>query len=249
MRLDNILSYNLVVDSAASAHQPLQIRQQNWTVGQTVQTSSGPVIGHAAPNATEVSEYLGIRYAQPPLGSLRYAAPLPYTGTATINASDFVCGYCPRISWTLLTANFVKGASCLIVPQTGGSNAASNPANLTPAGAQIVIDGAEKEAKMSEDCLTLNLWTKPHTGEPAKAVMLWVYGGAFQNGWTGDPQYNGQYLADLEDVVVVSFKYDSLYRAYVGRADACIATVSISLVSLVPYQDSPTSDFWTSVSL
>ena len=97
MRLDKVLSYSLVVASAASAHQSLQIRQQNWTIGQTVQTSSGPVIGHAAPNATEVSEYLQIRYAQPPLGNLRYAAPLPYNGTATINASAFVCTYYPRI--------------------------------------------------------------------------------------------------------------------------------------------------------
>ena len=208
MRLNKLFSYSLAVDLAASAHQPLQIRQQNWTTGQIVQTSSGPVIGHAAPNASEVSEYLGIRYAQPPLGNLRYAAPLPYNGTAATNASAFVCAYCLRIFWTLLTVSSVKGPSCLIVPQTGSSNAASNPANLTAAGTQIIIDGAEKGAKMSEDCLTLNLWTKPQTGETAKAVMLWVYGGAFQNGWTGDPQYNGQYLADLEDVVVVSFKYD-----------------------------------------
>ena len=100
MRLDKLPSYSLVVASAASAHQSLQIRQQNWAIGQIVHTSSGPVIGHAAPNATEVSEYLGIRYAQPPLGSLRYAAPLPYTGNAAINASAFVCAYYPRISWT-----------------------------------------------------------------------------------------------------------------------------------------------------
>jgi len=216
MRLDKLLSYSLVMSSAASAHHPLQVRQQNWAIGQTVQTSSGPVIGHAALTATEVSEYLGIRYAQPPLGSLRYAAPLPYTGTTAFNASAFVCAYYPCISWTLLTASSVKGASCLIVPQTGSSNAASNPANLTAAGAQIVIDGAEKGAKMSEDCLTLNVWTKPQTGEPAKAVMMWVYGGGFQNGWTGDPQYNGQYLADLEDVVVVSFKYGCLNSGYTG---------------------------------
>ncbi|KAK3080918.1 hypothetical protein LTS18_011964 [Coniosporium uncinatum] len=28
-----------------------------------------------------------------------------------------------------------------------------------------------------EDCLTLNIWTKPQTGERAKAVLFWIYGG------------------------------------------------------------------------
>jgi cholinesterase len=57
-----------------------------------------------------------------------------------------------------------------------------------------------------EDCLTLNIWTKPQTGEQGKAVMLWIYGGAYTTGYAGDPQYNGQYIADTEDVVVVSIK-------------------------------------------
>ena len=83
----------------------------------------------------------------------------------------------------------------------------SNSANLTVAGTQVVEDGAEFGVRTSEDCLTLNIWTMPQIGETSKAVMLWVYGGGFLNGWAGDPQYNGQSLAGSEDVVVVSFKY------------------------------------------
>jgi cholinesterase len=64
----------------------------NWTIGQTVQTSSGPVSGHAARNATAatVSEYLGIPFAQAPTGNLRFAAPVAFEGTAAINASIYV---------------------------------------------------------------------------------------------------------------------------------------------------------------
>jgi len=64
----------------------------NWTVGQTVQTSSGSVIGHAARNASasSVSEYLGIPFAQAPTGDLRFAAPVAFEGTAAINASIYV---------------------------------------------------------------------------------------------------------------------------------------------------------------
>ena len=65
-------------------------RQANWTVGQVVQTSSGPVTGHPASVSTDVSEYLGIPYAVPPVGDLRWAAPQMFNGTAAINGSNFV---------------------------------------------------------------------------------------------------------------------------------------------------------------
>jgi carboxylesterase type B len=35
---------------------------------------------------------------------------------------------------------------------------------------------------MSEDCLTLNVWTKPQTGEKRKAVMVYIHGGSFVSG-------------------------------------------------------------------
>jgi hypothetical protein len=68
----------------------IEPRQTQWTVGQTVQTSSGPVQGHAASAKTAVSEYLGIPYAQPPVGDLRFAAPVKYAGTSAINGTGFV---------------------------------------------------------------------------------------------------------------------------------------------------------------
>lgn len=30
---------------------------------------------------------------------------------------------------------------------------------------------------LSEDCLSVNVWTKPQTGESNKAVLFWVFGG------------------------------------------------------------------------
>lgn len=61
-----------------------------WTVGQAVKTTSGTVVGHPAPNVTDVSEYLGIPYAQAPIGNLRFAPPVGYTSNSTITASAFV---------------------------------------------------------------------------------------------------------------------------------------------------------------
>jgi len=54
--------------------------------------------------------------------------------------------------------------------------------------------------------LTLNVWTKPQTGERTKAVLLWIPGGGFVAGSATAAAYNGQFFADQEDVVIVSIK-------------------------------------------
>ena len=72
------------VASRASAQQ----RRQD--VGKPVKTSSGTVVGHAATIRNQVSEYLGIPFAKPPLGKLRFAAPQRFKGNGTINASKYV---------------------------------------------------------------------------------------------------------------------------------------------------------------
>jgi hypothetical protein len=77
---------------ASWASSQLQRGQANFTVGKIVETSSGPVAGHAAPTAPEVSEYLGIPYAQAPVGDLRFAAPVKFAGSPLINGS-YVVGH------------------------------------------------------------------------------------------------------------------------------------------------------------
>lgn len=62
-------------------------------------------------------------------------------------------------------------------------------------------------SNQSEDCLNINVWTAPQTGESAKAVMLWIYGGAFVFGDGSNSRYNGAVLANNQDVVVVNFNY------------------------------------------
>lgn len=59
----------------------------------------------------------------------------------------------------------------------------------------------------SEDCLTLNVWTKDLSTK-GKPVMIWIHGGSYILGGTIDPLYNGKYLvADNPDVVLVSINY------------------------------------------
>lgn len=59
---------------------------------------------------------------------------------------------------------------------------------------------------MSEDCLTLNIWTR-NAGLKGKPVMVYIHGGGYYSGGSSDPLYNGEMLAARNDVVVVSINY------------------------------------------
>jgi len=59
---------------------------------------------------------------------------------------------------------------------------------------------------VSEDCLTLNVWTDDLT--PGKPVMVFFPGGAYAWGSTSEEIYNGQYIvSEHPDVVVVTVNY------------------------------------------
>ncbi|MBP6012066.1 MAG: carboxylesterase family protein [Alphaproteobacteria bacterium] len=57
---------------------------------------------------------------------------------------------------------------------------------------------------MSEDCLTLNVWSP--VGATKLPVMVWIYGGGLENGSGSTPLYAGDKLAQ-RGVVVVTFNY------------------------------------------
>ncbi|KAI0995598.1 hypothetical protein K3495_g12582 [Podosphaera aphanis] len=169
-----------------------------WQIGQTVMTSSGPVNGRDGGNLTGVSEYLGIPYAEPPIGNLRFAAPQKFIGTAPVNATKF-------------------GNSCHFMTSLIYHNSSSNASDHTPAGE---VDRLFSDPGLiSEDCLFLNVWTKPQIGEKKKPVMVWIYGGAFSSGSSSIAAYNGRNLAGLEDVVVVSFNYRLNIFGFPAHAD------------------------------
>ena len=71
-------------------------------------------------------------------------------------------------------------------------------------GAKLAPVYATAPMPMSEDSLTLNIWT-PAAGENAP-VFFWIHGGALWNGSSRDPLYDGRHLADL-GLVVVSINY------------------------------------------
>jgi para-nitrobenzyl esterase len=61
-------------------------------------------------------------------------------------------------------------------------------------------------AGMSEDCLSVNVWTPAKTDRERLPVFVWIYGGGFTYGSGSHPSYDGEALA-RRGIVVVNFNY------------------------------------------
>ncbi len=59
---------------------------------------------------------------------------------------------------------------------------------------------------MSEDCLSVNVWTPARTSAERLPVMVWIYGGGFTYGSGSHPSYDGEALA-RRGIVVVTLNY------------------------------------------
>lgn len=165
-----------------SGANPVHIHEPCPNVGRSVNTTSGTVVGHSSSQYPQVGEYLGIPFAEPPLGSLRFNPPKPYIGNGTITANKQ-----PR--------------SCIQAPQ--GINY-TQPANWQ----QLSVSHGSFANYTSEDCLYLNVWNKPTDPNAGlKPVMVWFYGGGFHLGGISDSDEQGGVFVYENDVVFVSFNY------------------------------------------
>ncbi|KAM5545370.1 hypothetical protein V8D89_000983 [Ganoderma adspersum] len=121
------------------------------------------------PNGTTV-QYLGLPFAQPPIGDLRLRLPqpvLPYSGT--INATVF-------------------GNQC--IQQTFPS--VTLPSDVPAAAGEYAATFlADANVPTSEDCLNLNVIVPANaTAESKLPVAVWIYGGGFQVGSNIHPGEN-----------------------------------------------------------
>lgn len=122
-----------------------------------IATTIGNVRGHIANGSACVGEFLGVPYAKPPLDQLRFEAPQPITGKRNYEASNF-------------------GYDCPLTP-SGPSN---YPGLLPQAQRILSYFTTSAGTEQSEDCLTLNIWSKASTKLASKKrpVMVFFYGGS-----------------------------------------------------------------------
>ncbi|EIW59806.1 carotenoid ester lipase precursor [Trametes versicolor FP-101664 SS1] len=136
-----------------------------------------------------VSKFLGIHYAKPPVNDLRLRAPVPsdpYSGKSTVNTFGAACPQ-QAIQFPL-------------------------PAGFESTVANFLINGIyQGDNPSSEDCLTVNVVVPYGTPPDAKLpVAVWIFGGGFMDG--SPNSYDGgvivQRSIDLgEPVVYVSLNY------------------------------------------
>lgn len=145
-----------------------------------VKVNGETLIGKSLPEFS-VSAFLGVPFAQAPVGDLRWRGPQPYeTAGAIRHATEFApaCLQTPRIvDWYRDLAELF-GNSRSVVP----------------------------DLPMSEDCLYLNIWTPEPDSSSPLPVMVYIHGGSNRSGWSWEPNYHGHALA-RQDVVVVSVAY------------------------------------------
>lgn len=96
-----------------------------------------------------------------------------------------------------------------------GPRAMQNPSPLERAL------GAD-ETPMSEDCLSLNVWTPEPAGR--HPVMVWIHGGGFTTGSAATPWYDGTRFAKRGVVVVtINYRLGSFGFLHLGDFDGGVA--------------------------
>ncbi|MBC9715830.1 carboxylesterase family protein [Streptomyces sp. TRM66268-LWL] len=144
-------------------------------------TDLGTVRGLDQSRTTGTYSWLGIPYAEPPVGPLRWRAPVTHR------------------PWHGVRETTAYGNGCI---QQGRL---FSPAPSGPHYGLDIRDGLGKPVG-SEDCLTLNVF-RPATEKRDLPVIVFVHGGSNVVGYSADPMYDGRALARKADAVVVTVNY------------------------------------------
>jgi len=144
-------------------------------------TTFGAVVG-SDDSATGTTSWKGVPFAKPPVGALRWKAPVdPDAWSAPRAAQKF--------------ANACASSGRLYGPGLNNRYDATIGTSL-------------EKTVGSEDCLYLNIWSpaKAAAGEKLP-VIVFVHGGSNITGYTADPVYDGAMLAKTANAVVVTVNY------------------------------------------
>lgn len=169
-------------------------------ISQEVETKTGKLKGASVdtPNGKKVNKYIGVPYAEPPVGPLRFKPPA--TKKPWADVLDVTGAKEPPLCVQINADNF--GA------QAKGFDPKKQLEGVKITGGAIALGFEYEGKKDSEDCLVLNIYAPAEATPDSKlGVMYWIHGGAFYAGGTQIPSYDGSVLASEGNVVVVTVQY------------------------------------------
>lgn len=177
--IKSILLFSSLLQTALALH--LDVRQAPQSAP-TATIDSGPLRGKTTKLATAdtiVNQFLGIPFARPPVGDLRFAAP---------EDSE---------PWSSEYDATEQPQACM---QYFG------PENEMRRVGMAIFNNPPAAAGESEDCLYLNVYA-PSGGTADKPVLFWIHGGSGTFGSAALPLYDGSSFAAHHDIIVVAVNY------------------------------------------
>ncbi|XP_054026275.1 fatty acyl-CoA hydrolase precursor, medium chain-like [Dryobates pubescens] len=156
------------------------------------ETKYGRVRGyqfHVDAAEKSVNVFLGLPFAKPPVGPLRFSEPQPPEPWKGVRDAT---SYPPMCLQDKAKGQYLSN---------------------------VVTNRKEKVAlQVSEDCLYLNVYTPVSTEAPEKLpVLVWIHGGALAVGAASS--YDGSALAAFDSVVVVTIQYRLGIAGYFSTGD------------------------------
>lgn len=140
----------------------------------------------------DLEVYKNIPYAAAPIGELRWRPPVAVESWEGVKTTDDYGPICPQTTE-------LQGVLDTMIDGQGMSWWRTKLLKF--------LIGLAPEREISEDCLSINVWTPKDLEDDAKLpVMVWIHGGGHIAGSASDGIYEGDVLA-RKGVVVVSFNY------------------------------------------
>jgi len=128
-----------------------------------------------------VATFLGVPFAEPPVGDLRWRAAQPLTSKLERRDTTEFAAACMQ---TMRILDWYRSMA-----ESFGASA-----------------DYYDDLRVSEDCLYLNVWTPTLDRDAKLPVMVWIHGGSNKSGWSYEDNYRGHVLAP-QGVVVITVAY------------------------------------------